>query len=970
MADPTIYSPSYDFTAFQVSNPTTPLPADKVEIELNAIEATTGEIITNLTMIQRSDGALKNGIVGLDALDPAVLMTVGIGDISEDIETVAAITGDISIVAGISTDVSAVAAISADVTIVAENIATLSEDIDSVLEIASDVAAVANVAGSIPAVAAVSLDIPIVADIADDISAVAAIADDVANAEENAAIAANAAASLKGTSTTTALIQEATIVFTTQSSRQFQVGQFVQIVSDTAPLVDWMFGQVTAYSGTLLTVEVTMISGGGTHSDWSIYVSAAAGPAGANGRTLTKDSVQTFIDISAGSGEMSVIVPFNCTVESITVVADVTGEVTLDISSTTLEDYPNDFDLVTDASITFDDLKYQEIIFDGTITELAKDAILKFEASSVENAAKLFVSVNIIRYSDIVPLEDGEAIVLLGDSLFDVYFDAGTNQAALAAAAATYFPNAQFYDFAHGGWKLVSSDGTNAFWDKTDDQVSTWYEGVQSTYSSIEPRVAVISLLTNDVGGSEDSADLVSYYEGLITQLCSDYSSIEHIIVRILGRHITNNNYDFDKFRDVQWQVVMNNTSGKIKGVSEIYHLPINDGGNVHPNTEGFAQAADELCAQIHSLLAFGTMAGLRGPIIADVQVSGTTPNKINLTLDTDGAETVIIPSGAADMFRIGITENAVQKLITPISCLKTSNTQIELQLPSRLQGTAPELWYGYQTIYGLDDLNPPVIKSNQVPLLLPLRLSRDDFSLPASDDEVKKITGLEWDCNPQEQDYVFKADTLTNQIDSIGSINGRRWNNVNADMNPVIVDNAANGRRGLKSVAGSHLRPDANTQTGAVRGVIIAGQAPGTTGGGSILTSFGINSTPNLQAGFQMSNSGSGTLLWSRNGSNAFHTIKTGFWNEDFILAAIFDVSNNVTIYYNDPTTPVINGLPALSTYETCNNLQLFGSSTSNGVPDFTILRAASWNGALSGTTVADLFTQFNTDYGFGLSW
>lgn len=72
MAAPTPYELSYDFTAFQASNPTTPLPADKLEIEFNALQTTTDEIIANLGIIQRTDGALANQSVGIDQLKPEV----------------------------------------------------------------------------------------------------------------------------------------------------------------------------------------------------------------------------------------------------------------------------------------------------------------------------------------------------------------------------------------------------------------------------------------------------------------------------------------------------------------------------------------------------------------------------------------------------------------------------------------------------------------------------------------------------------------------------------------------------------------------------------------------------------------------------------------------------------------------------------------------------------------------------------
>jgi hypothetical protein len=77
MAVPTRYSLSYDFTAFQVANPNTPLPADKVEIEFNNLETTTDQIIDNLGLIQRSDGALVNGVVTFDSLSVTTKALLG-----------------------------------------------------------------------------------------------------------------------------------------------------------------------------------------------------------------------------------------------------------------------------------------------------------------------------------------------------------------------------------------------------------------------------------------------------------------------------------------------------------------------------------------------------------------------------------------------------------------------------------------------------------------------------------------------------------------------------------------------------------------------------------------------------------------------------------------------------------------------------------------------------------------------------
>lgn len=77
MASPTPYVISYSFDDFQTANPTTPLPADKLEIELSNIELTTSQIITNLNLVQRSDGELNNQIVKFDSLSNDVKALLG-----------------------------------------------------------------------------------------------------------------------------------------------------------------------------------------------------------------------------------------------------------------------------------------------------------------------------------------------------------------------------------------------------------------------------------------------------------------------------------------------------------------------------------------------------------------------------------------------------------------------------------------------------------------------------------------------------------------------------------------------------------------------------------------------------------------------------------------------------------------------------------------------------------------------------
>ena len=79
MAAPTPYQRAYDFVTYQSSNPTLPLPANRLHIELAAIAVTTSETIANLGLIQQADGALKNGVVTLDSLSAAVIARIDQG---------------------------------------------------------------------------------------------------------------------------------------------------------------------------------------------------------------------------------------------------------------------------------------------------------------------------------------------------------------------------------------------------------------------------------------------------------------------------------------------------------------------------------------------------------------------------------------------------------------------------------------------------------------------------------------------------------------------------------------------------------------------------------------------------------------------------------------------------------------------------------------------------------------------------
>lgn len=142
-------------------------------------------------------------------------------------------------------------------------------------------------------------------------SAASTSASNASTSETNAATSeANAlaySARYKGTSTTSIAIGTGSKgPFTTQASKNFDVGVNVLITSDADPS-NYMHGQVTAYSGTSLTVDVIDTGGSGTLADWTITVSGtrgAIGPAGSldfgviSDVTVTASDYLVFGDVS------------------------------------------------------------------------------------------------------------------------------------------------------------------------------------------------------------------------------------------------------------------------------------------------------------------------------------------------------------------------------------------------------------------------------------------------------------------------------------------------------------------------------------------------------------------------------------------------------------------------------------------------------------------------------------------------
>ena len=69
---PTPYSRQYNFTNFQTSNPTTPLPGQKVDLELNTAMASLNATILRLNEVQADDGKIRNSALNMSTIAQSV----------------------------------------------------------------------------------------------------------------------------------------------------------------------------------------------------------------------------------------------------------------------------------------------------------------------------------------------------------------------------------------------------------------------------------------------------------------------------------------------------------------------------------------------------------------------------------------------------------------------------------------------------------------------------------------------------------------------------------------------------------------------------------------------------------------------------------------------------------------------------------------------------------------------------------
>lgn len=144
-------------------------------------------------------------------------------------------------------------------------------------------------------------------------ASVAAAAGSAGDASASATAAQNYAAALSGTSATSTTIGTGSKTLTTQTGKQFADGQWVTVVR-ASDVNAWMYGQVTSYSGSTLIINVTVINGSGTYTDWSISIAGTRGATGATGAGLPSfsgaDAAKLLAVNAAGTDTEWVGLPF------------------------------------------------------------------------------------------------------------------------------------------------------------------------------------------------------------------------------------------------------------------------------------------------------------------------------------------------------------------------------------------------------------------------------------------------------------------------------------------------------------------------------------------------------------------------------------------------------------------------------------------------------------------------------------
>ena len=77
MAQPRAYSQTTTFNDFTVTNPSDPHSGSSIDTELTELKQNTDDLNTNIALLQRDDGKIKNATIHKDSFDQDALALIG-----------------------------------------------------------------------------------------------------------------------------------------------------------------------------------------------------------------------------------------------------------------------------------------------------------------------------------------------------------------------------------------------------------------------------------------------------------------------------------------------------------------------------------------------------------------------------------------------------------------------------------------------------------------------------------------------------------------------------------------------------------------------------------------------------------------------------------------------------------------------------------------------------------------------------
>src|SRR5215472_11705367 len=198
------------------------------------------------------------------------------------------------------------------------------------------------------------------------------------------------------TSATNLTIGTGAQTFTVSPGKIWSVGNWI-IASSAANPANYMLGQVTAYAGTTLTLNVVATNGAGAHADWVLSLSGAPSPLGSS-------SIEFLFDgggAPLATGLFGYLeVPFACTITRVTLAATNTGSAAADIWRVPPGNFPPSAansivaaDPPTLAAANFS----QDATLTGWTTALNARDILAFVLTSVAGISQLMLSLGVTR---------------------------------------------------------------------------------------------------------------------------------------------------------------------------------------------------------------------------------------------------------------------------------------------------------------------------------------------------------------------------------------------------------------------------------------------------------------------------------------------------------------------------------------------------------------------------------------------